>query len=363
MTKLRALVIDDSSLMRKLISQILSRDGSIEVIDTAHNGEAGLAKIRDLKPDIVTLDIEMPVMTGLELLAALRAAKIKARVIVVSALTKAGSRMAMKALDLGAMDIVHKPSGSISVDIERVGDELIEKVKAIASLKDREINLDVSPLPPMSLEPTAVQPSADAALMKKKRPLLLAIGISTGGPRALRIIFPQLPKNFPLPVLLVQHIPDDFVESFAESLGEQCVLPVTKAVDGEELKPGHIYIAPGNRHLGISQKRTVLSANVTETTPVSGHVPSADYLFDSVLNAVSGNAIGVIMTGMGSDGAKGLHRLRQNGAYTIAQDQATCTVFGMPRVAIGLNAADKILPLNAIIPDIIDYLARKPYES
>lgn len=360
MGKIRVLVIDDSSLMRKMLGQILSSDSDIEVVDYAQNGEIALRKIKEKKPDVITLDVEMPVMNGLDLLVRLKEERIAVRTLMVSALTKAGSRIAVEALALGALDIVHKPSGSISVDIERSGSEIIEKVKAIAHLSDRDINID----PPAVHEKTsAVKESVPPpSTVKKKHPRVLAIGISTGGPRALRVLFPQFPKDFPLPVLLVQHIPDDFVQSFAESLGDICTLAVKKAEHGEELRAGTVYIAPGDRHLGVSEYAGKLIVIAEETKIVSGHVPSADYLFDSIGKTLSGAAVAVLMTGMGSDGAKGLHRLHENGAFTIAQDRETSTVFGMPRVAIGLGAADKVLPLSAIVPEIVGYLAARAWD-
>ncbi|MEK6794641.1 MAG: chemotaxis response regulator protein-glutamate methylesterase [Spirochaetota bacterium] len=367
MGKIRVLIVDDSSLMRKMIGRLLSADGEIEVVDYAQNGEIALRKIKEKSPDVVTLDVEMPVMNGLDLLARLKEEKAAVRVLMVSALTKAGSRIAIEALALGALDIVHKPSGSISVDIERSASEIIEKVKAIAHLSDRDVNIDPPAVherkAPAKETAASPAPAPVPAHVKKKFPRVLAIGISTGGPRALRVMFPQFPKDFPLPVLLVQHIPDDFVQSFAESLGDICTLIVKKAEHGEELKAGAVYIAPGDRHLGVSEHGGRIFAVAEDAKLVSGHVPSADYLFDSIGKTLSGSAVGVLMTGMGSDGAKGLHRLHESGAFTIAQDRETSTVFGMPRVAIGLGAADKVLPLSAIVPEIVGYLAARPWEN
>lgn len=348
------LVVDDSAFMRKMLSQIINKDDSLEVVDTAVNGEVAYSKIKEFKPDIITLDIEMPVMDGLTLLKKLKADKIDARVVVISALAEAGSKTTVEALALGALDVVHKPSGSISVDIETISDEIVSKIKSIARLKSRDMGFKLSSAEPVFEEKSDIKdiPKVEVS-KKKKKPHVMAIGISTGGPRALRIILPQIPKDFPLPILIVQHIPKDFVAPLAESLSEVCHLNVKEASDGESINKGTIYIAPGDKQMGVRKNGSAYVIALDGITgTVSGHVPSADYLFDSILDATSGHAIAAIMTGMGSDGAKAIHRLNEAGAYTVAQNQETCTVFGMPRVAIGLNAADAILSLEEIIPHI-----------
>lgn len=393
MSAIRVLVVDDSALMRKLISKILSSDPEIDVVATAPNGEIGLAKVKRETPDVVTIDIEMPVMNGLELLDAIQKERLPVRPVVISSLTEKGSRMAMRALEAGALEVVHKPSGNVSLDIENISREIVTKVKNIAHIKEKDINLHALPdstpraggneplfrdahppqqratvfSAPPTRERTDQEESKELPHRDGKRarfprgmkpPRLLAIGISTGGPRALRLILPQFSKGFPLPILLVQHIPDDFVLPLVESLSDVCDLPISKAKAGEELEQGHIYIAPGNRQMGVSTRYGKLYASIEDAAPVSGHVPSVDYLFDSVREAVGGQAIACIMTGMGSDGAKAIHRLKKEGAYTIAQNKETSTVFGMPRVAIGLNGASVVLPLTEIIPHIRECLSR-----
>lgn len=363
MSELKALVVDDSAFMRKMISRILENGDGIKVIDSAVNGKVAYDKIVELKPDVVTLDIEMPVMDGLSLLKKLKEDGISVKVVVISAITESGSKTAMQALELGAMDVVHKPSGSISMDIDTKTDEIRNKIKAIAHLKDKDVNVHL----PDDVHETVKAPVPKApkksisrsVISGKKKPSLFLIGISTGGPRALRMVFPQIPADFPLPILLVQHIPRDFVRPFAESLDEICKLNVREAQDGDEIKKGNVYIAQGERQMGIVPAGSGYKVKISEGEPVSGHMPSADYMFDSVLELTHGRVVAALMTGMGSDGAKALKRLHSAGAYTIAQDKKTSTVYGMPRVAVGLEAADEELPLDDIIPHVVHFVEER----
>lgn len=360
---IRVLVVDDSALMRKLISDILSESYDIEVVGTAQNGEAALQQVEALRPDIVTLDIEMPVMNGLQFLKELNKRSSRPRVIVISTLTSAGSKTAIEALDLGAVDVVHKPAGNVSTNLDLIKLEMLQKVKNVARISENEF---VYPEPASARPPAVSLAQSGFSALKRMQaktatdaPALVGLGISTGGPRALRIALPQLAADFPLPILIVQHIPRDFVPAFAESLNDLSALRVKVAEDGEEIVRGTVYIAQGERHMGVETAKGKLFLTVHTGLPVSGHLPSVDYLFDSINEATKGRAIAIVMTGMGSDGANGVKRLHDSGAYTIAQNKETSTVFGMPRVAIEKGGIDETLPLEEIMPHLSAYVASR----
>ena len=337
--KIRVLVVDDSAVVRRILTEELSRDPRIEVVGTAPDPYVARDKIVQLSPDVITLDVEMPRMDGIAFLRKLMHYQ-PMPVIVVSSLTEAGGELAMEALEAGAVDVLCKPGAAYTVG--DVGRELVEQVKAAAKTRlsiRRAILEQPKPAPPA--------PSALSCTTNK----IIAIGTSTGGTEALRYVLPQLPVNSP-GIMVVQHMPKGFTQSFAQSLNSQCALEVKEAEDGDSVVPGKVLIAPGNQHLLLRRSGAVYQAQVTDGPHVNRHRPSVDVLFKSVAQHAGKNAVGLIMTGMGADGALGLKQMRDAGARTIAQDEATCVVYGMPKEAAKLGAAETICGL----PDIAEAL-------
>ncbi len=361
MEKIRVLIIDDSALMRKLIMDILQKDEEIEVVATAMNGFFGLSKLKTFKPDIITLDIEMPEMNGLEFLEEKRKLKDETPVIVFSSLTSKGSETTMKALELGAKDFILKPTGSISTDISSVEEEIKEKIKSYAKKyrkydKDRKIEQK-----PISIELTTkleeiekkielIETNRTEILSNRDRIEFFAIGISTGGPEALREILPKFKTKEP--IIIVQHMPEGFTRDFAISLNRLTKENnyFVKEVENDDIVKDHtIYIAPGNHHIALKRTGNQYILKVTQDPPVNNHRPSVDYFFSSLYNNIPDNCfIPIIMTGMGKDGAYYIKKLHERGVFTIAQDEESSIVFGMPKVAIQLGGIDKILPLQKI---------------
>ena len=369
--KIRALVVDDSALMRNLVSKMLEAAGDVRVVGTAMNGEFALQKIERLDPDVVVLDIEMPVMTGIEFLQERRKRSIDVPVVVLSSVARKGARVTMDALALGAADFVTKPSGSVSRDIVRVEAQVVELVRAYGRQHRNRKGLGTLDRPegtaPPTVEPHARQPAearpakpAPAAptapeaparvtpLVEPGRPEVVAIGISTGGPNALRKVFAELDADLPVPVLVVQHMPAGFTAEFARSLDRVCALTVCEAEDGMEVRPGHVIIAPGNYHLGVVRNSDAVTLRVTQDDPRNGHRPSADVLFETVAEVYGNHAVAVIMTGMGRDGSAGLAKLYERGGMTIGQDEASSVVYGMPKVAYELGYVRKQVALHEI---------------
>lgn len=336
MGKIRVLTIDDSALIRQILAKILSRDPDIEVVGAAPDPLIARQKIRDLNPDVITLDVEMPRMDGLTFLEQLMAER-PMPVVMVSSLTEAGCATTLRALELGAVDFFTKPKLDIQAGVEEQAQVLITKIKAAASARIRR---------PVAAPPAPSQPLASSAMIKTTD-VVIAIGSSTGGTEAVKDILAALPPNMP-PVLVTQHMPERFTRSWANRLNELSRLSVKEAQDGDSVLPGHALIAPGNYHMTLIRSGARYAVRITQDPPVNRHRPSVDVLFDSVAKYAGPNAIGVILTGMGADGANGLLAMRQAGAHTIAQDEATCVVFGMPKEAIRRGAVDCVLPLQDI---------------
>jgi two-component system chemotaxis response regulator CheB len=381
--KIRALVVDDSALMRNLVSRMLEAAGDVRVVGTAMNGEFALQKIERLDPDVVVLDIEMPVMNGIEFLQERRKRSIDVPVVVLSSVARKGARVTMDALALGAADFVTKPSGSVSRDIVRVEAQVVELVRAYGRQHRNRKGLGTLDRPegtaPPTVEPHARQPATArpaagsrppagnrpatpakpapsvpdtparvTPLAEPGRPEVVAIGISTGGPNALRKVFAELDADLPIPVLVVQHMPAGFTTEFARSLDRVCALTVTEAEDGIAVRPGHVIIAPGNYHLGVVRNSDAVTLRVTQDDPRNGHRPSADVLFETVAEVYGNHAVAVIMTGMGRDGSAGLAKLYERGGMTIGQDEASSVVYGMPKVAYELGYVRKQVALHEI---------------
>jgi two-component system chemotaxis response regulator CheB len=333
--KIRVLVVDDSALMRKLIPQILQRDPAIEVVGTAMDGAIGLKKIAELRPHVVTLDLDMPRMDGIEMLRQITG-KHHVPVIVVSAQTERGATITLKALSLGAFDFVTKPQEAASGRIEQIAAELALKIKAAAA----------SGIPKMIITmPPPKRKETRRTEMPRQPSRVVAIGVSTGGPNALQYLFSQLPADFPGCLLVVQHMPEGFTEMFARRLDESSAIEVKEAQSGDLLLAGRALICPGNRHIKVRRMEHGNIAILVDQPRVNGHRPSVDVLFQSVALEFGKNAVAVIMTGMGEDGVAGLGAVQSAGGTTVAQSPDTCVVDSMPRIAIERGFAQRVISL------------------
>jgi two-component system, chemotaxis family, protein-glutamate methylesterase/glutaminase len=337
--RIRVLVVDDSALMRKLIPSILSRDPNIEVVGTAMDGSFALKKIEELRPDVVTLDLEMPRMDGMETLSMIMR-RAPMPVVILSTPPKEGASFTLKALALGAVDFIAKPHNAASGNLDSIAESLIEKIKIAKRAAG-------SKLPPANLpEPRtnvrkAVRPSTPARK-------IIAIGISTGGPNALEFLLSQLPADFTAAITIVQHMPEGFTEMFARRLDDCSSLFVQEARSGDMLLAGRVLVCPGNRHMTVRRMPRGDMVVLSDAPPVNGHRPSADVLFHSVAQEFGPQSIGLLMTGMGEDGAEGLGAIKASGGFTVAQSEDTCVVAGMPRAAINKGYAAKVIALDNI---------------
>lgn len=338
MNRVRVLVVDDSALMRKLIPQILARDRDLEVVGTAMDGEFGLRKFEDLRPDVVTLDLEMPRMDGMETLRQITR-KSGVPVIIVSALSTEGASATFKALALGAFDFVAKPRDAASIHMDEIAEDLIVKIKVAATTKVR------TPLQP-PVEPP--RPNKPAFRPRQEPTKVVAIGISTGGPNALQYFLAKLPGDFPGSIVVVQHMPEGFTGMFAQRLNESCAIDVKEAQSGDLLVAGRALICPGNRHIKVRRMPLANTVVLSDDVRVNGHRPSVDVLFRSVAHEFGSRSIGVLMTGMGEDGAAGLGLIKNAGGLTIAQSEESCVVFGMPKAAIERGCAMRVVPLDML---------------
>ncbi len=337
----RVLVVDDSALMRKLIPQILATDSSIQVVGTAMDGNFGLKKIEELKPQVVTLDLEMPGMGGLDMLKEIMR-RHRLPVIVVSSHSTQGASVTLKALAMGAFDFVAKPS-DVSANMPEIAAELISKIKVAAQSR----GIVFRPVQTAS-------PSEKAAPSPQRLPnRVVAIGASTGGPHALHYLLSQLPRDFPGTILIVQHMPEGFTEMFSRRLEEVSAISVKEAQSGDLLLAGRALVCPGNRHLKAKRLPLGDVAVLADEPPVNGHRPSVDVLFQSVADEFGSQGLAVLMTGMGDDGARGMGYIKAAGGITIAQNEESCVVFGMPRAAIERGYASRVVPLEVLANTIM----------
>ncbi|HTZ99291.1 MAG TPA: chemotaxis response regulator protein-glutamate methylesterase [Candidatus Aquilonibacter sp.] len=337
--KIRVLVVDDSALMRKLIPQALADDSAIEIVGTAMDGLIGLRKIEELRPHVVTLDLEMPRMDGLEMLRQITG-KHRVPVIVFSAHTEEGASLTLKALSLGAFDFVTKPQDAAIGRLRQIASELALKIKVAASSGAPKMILTV---------PTPKRKEPRPFSTKPRWPShIVAVGISTGGPNALQYVFSQLSEDFPGCLVVVQHMPEGFTEMFARRLDESSAIEVKEAQSGDLLLAGRALICPGNRHIKVRRMEHGDIAILVDQPRVNGHRPSVDVLFHSVAQEFGNKAIAVLMTGMGEDGAAGLGAIQAAGGFTIAQSPDTCIVDSMPRSAIARGFASRIVSLQAL---------------
>ena len=363
MAKIRVLTVDDSALMRQVLATLLSHDSEIEVVGSAPDPYIAREKIKALNPDVLTLDVEMPKMDGLTFLEKLMRGH-PMPVVMVSSLTESGCQTTLKALELGAVDFITKPKIDLREGMEEVAQDLIAKIKAAAHANvKREPHL-VKRSP--SSDAVASGPAHSNSRFTNGRPssamikttdTIIAIGSSTGGTEAVKDILVALPPNTP-PVLITQHMPERFTKTWADRMNGLCRISVKEAEDGDSVLPGHALIAPGSYHMILVRSGARYTVRINQDPPVNRHRPSVDVMFDSVAKYAGANSVGVILTGMGGDGAKGLLAMKQAGASTIAQDEASCVVFGMPKEAIKLGCVDKVLPLGDIAAAVLDYVNR-----
>ncbi len=348
--KTRVLIIDDSALMRTMIRQVLSSDPQIDVVDTAGNGPVALAKVRDLRPDVVTLDVEMPGMDGIELLRRIMR-EHPLPVIMLSAHTQHGAQRTLDALEAGAIDYVPKPSGGEGATLRDVGGELIQKIHAARSANLGRLSRMASSAPVMPARLRA-QPAVRALAPDAPSPVI-AIGISCGGPATLVDIFPQFPADSP-PIVITQHMPPGFTKSFADRLNRLSNLQVKEAENEDVLRPGTAFVAPGDAHLTVYGRPGRLRVRLDHREPTCGHRPSVDVMFRSLAKTSGALTVAAIMTGMGNDGAEALGTIVAAGGRTLAQDQESCIVFGMPKAAIELGHAQRVTPLDQIVSTLLE---------
>jgi two-component system chemotaxis response regulator CheB len=344
---IRVLVVDDSALMRKLIPQILENDKSIQVVGTAMDGNFGLRKIKDLQPQVVTLDLEMPGMGGLDMLKEIMR-RHRVPVIVVSSHSTSGASVTLKALALGAFDFVAKPT-DVSARMPEIARDLIGKVKAAAA--SRSVQLETATVPQQQKKDAALR----HANLQPSR--VVTIGVSTGGPQALQYMLSQLPGNFTGSIVIVQHMPENFTEMFARRLDEICAVQVKEAQPGDPIVAGRVLVCPGNRHIKVKRLPLGDVVMLSDEDKVNGHRPSADVLLHSAAAVYGQQAVSVIMTGMGEDGAEGLGAVQAAGGVTIAQSEDSCVVFGMPKAAIERGYANRIVSLEMMAKTLIGLCA------
>ncbi len=339
MPKTRVLIVDDSALVRQLLTEILKQDPEIEVVGTASDPYVAREKILALSPDVLTLDVEMPRMDGLSFLEKLMAGR-PMPVVMLSSLTEKGCETTMRALELGAVDYIAKPKLDLSTGIDRISGEIIEKVKNAANCRIQRRSIPNRPAAAASAKPLG-----ESLITSTHK--VIAIGASTGGTEALLEVLSALPPDAP-GVVAVIHMPEGFTKSYAARLDRSCQIRVKEAEDGDRILPGHALLAAGNFHMEVVRSGAIYSVRVFDAPPVSRHRPSVDVLFRSCARYLGSNVVGVILTGMGSDGAAGMLEMKKAGAKNIAQDEATCVVYGMPKEAVNAGAIDTILPLGRI---------------
>ncbi|MGC8803461.1 MAG: protein-glutamate methylesterase/protein-glutamine glutaminase [Bacteroidales bacterium] len=362
MKKIRVLIVDDSAVVRQTLASILESDPQIEVMGTASDPFFAAKKIQNEVPDVITLDIEMPRMDGLTFLKKIMS-QHPIPVVVISSLTAEGTETGMKALEYGAVDIITKPQMNTKQFIEESRIRICDAVKAaaVARIKRKQVN-NLVVHPKLSADVIIPDAPVGSRAMIKTTELIIAVGASTGGTEAIQQFLQAMPVDCP-GIVIVQHMPEHFTRSFANRLNEICQITVKEAENGDSMVRGQALIAPGNYHMLVKRSGAKYYVEVKEGPLVNRHRPSVDVLFRSTALYAGRNAVGIIMTGMGDDGARGLLEMKEAGAYTIAQDEKSCVVFGMPNEAIKLGAVDKVLPLDQIASHVIKYVSQVQVQS
>lgn len=372
MKSINVMIVDDSAVVRQVVADVLNRDPQIKVIAAVSDPLFALERLKTLSPDVIVLDVEMPRMDGITFLRRLMSER-PTPVVMCSSLTEAGAATTLEALAAGAVAIVTKPKMGVKNFLLDASSDLISQVKAAAGANVKRLTASARTDSKPAVLPSPLKPAADAGragqkftadavlapstgAMKRTTERIVAIGTSTGGTQALEEVLRVLPKDSP-GIIAVQHMPERFTAAFAERLDKLCQVTVREAATGARLLPGHVLIAPGGKHLMLKRSGAYYHAEVIDGALVNRHKPSVDVLFRSVANCAGANALGVIMTGMGDDGARGLKEMRESGSSTVAQDEASCVVFGMPKEAIRLGGAQRVMPLNEIAGAILLYAA------
>jgi two-component system chemotaxis response regulator CheB len=348
--KTRVIVVDDSALVRGLLTEIINREPDMQCVGAAADPLVAREMIRNLSPDVITLDVEMPRMDGIDFLARLMRLR-PTPVVMVSTLTERGADVTLRALELGAIDFVAKPKIGVADGLRKLGEDITDKIRTAARAQVRRLAAPAAPATG-GTPPPAAQVAPLGRLSTEK---VVFIGASTGGTEATREVLVNLPADAPA-VMITQHMPPGFTRSYATRLDGLCRIRVKEAADGERVLPGHAYIAPGGLHLSVERSGANYIARVRDGEPVNRHKPSVEVLFDSAARVVGPNALGVMLTGMGADGARAMKTMRDAGAWNVCQDEASCVVFGMPREAIAHGAAHEVLPLARIAPALIERL-------
>ncbi|MCH8181216.1 MAG: chemotaxis response regulator protein-glutamate methylesterase [Proteobacteria bacterium] len=376
MAKIRVVVVDDSALVRSMLTEIINRQSDMECIGAAADPFIAREMIRNLNPDVITLDVEMPRMDGLDFLSKLMRLR-PMPVVMVSTLTERGAEVTLKALELGAVDFVAKPKIGVADGLRQLADDITDKVRVASKARIHRLQVPAAATPPAgTAAPATARPgqasaAAGAAPGTAARPAsaapvstglgrlstekIIFIGASTGGTEATKEVLATLPADSPA-VVITQHMPPGFTRNYAARLDGLCKISVKEASDGERILPGHAYIAPGGLHLSVERSGANYIARVQDGDPVNRHKPSVEVLFKSAARVVGPNAIGIMLTGMGADGARAMREMRDAGAYCVAQDEASCVVFGMPREAIAAGAVQEVLPLTRIAQHVLDHL-------
>jgi two-component system, chemotaxis family, protein-glutamate methylesterase/glutaminase len=351
---IRVLVVDDTAIYRKIVAEALQQLPGIEVVGRAPNGQVALTQIEQLRPDIVTLDVEMPVMDGLETLRQLQRRRVPVGVIMLSAQTAGSAKATVEALELGALDFVLKPgSGSLAENAARLRESLASRVLGLGRVQRIRHMLSGA------ATPRASTPAQRAVPRLPVVPQAVAIGISTGGPQTLQRLLPRLPADLAVPVFIVQHMPPVFTRSLADDLDRRCAISICEAADGQVVQPGCVYIAPGGHQMKLQQVDSACRIAITQDPPENSCRPSVDYLFRSLAQVYQARTLALIMTGMGNDGTQGCRLIRQCGGTVFAQDEPSCVVFGMPRQPIEEGLADLVGPPERLATEILQLVRRK----
>jgi two-component system, chemotaxis family, protein-glutamate methylesterase/glutaminase len=356
MAKTRVVVVDDSALVRGLLTEIINRQPDLECVGAASDPLVAREMIRNLNPDVITLDVEMPRMDGLDFLSRLMRLR-PMPVVMVSTLTERGAEVTLRALELGAVDFVAKPKIGVADGLKLLAHDITDKIRIAAKAQLRR-HVSAAPAAPSAGKAPdggSPAPAAPAALGRLSTEKIVFIGASTGGTEATKEVLLHLPADCPA-VVITQHMPPGFTKSYAARLDGLCRIRVAEAQDGERILPGHAYIAPGGLHLSVERSGANYIARVQDGEPVNRHKPSVEVLFRSAARVVGPNALGIMLTGMGADGAKAMREMRDAGAHNLVQDEASCVVFGMPREAIAAGAAHEVLPLAQIAPRLLERL-------
>ncbi len=353
---LRILIVDDSALFRQSVSMVLAEIPGVKIVGTAKDGQEAVLKAQELEPDLLTLDVEMPVMNGIDTLREIRRLRLKTRAIMLSSLTEAGAKVTLDALFEGAFDFITKPTGGIFQSRDKLRASLAEKIEAFRVHRQtrRALSATAAVRPLMISEPL----SSDQSKPNYDSCEIVVIGLSTGGPQTLRMVLPRIDPDFPVPIVIVQHMPANYTQSMAQRLDEVCSLSISQAADGDIVRAGSVYIAPGGRHLEMRRHAGSVQLKVSDSEPENSCRPSVDFTLRSAIPIYQSHLLAVILTGMGKDGLHGCQAVKKAGGHVFAQDEETSAVYGMPKAVIDAGIVDRILSVGKIAPAIVRHVHR-----